>query len=352
MALFNKNLQIDFLRQIESDKHKNDLADLNLKIFGRKGAIAKLTKKIKELPLNDRPEIGRFINETKKILEQALQNKKTELDNTDKLENRDFDPTLPAEKLQKGHLHITTYAVREIERIFKEIGFARRRYPEIETDWYAFESLNMPKNHPARDEWETFFIVGDANKKAKVDSQRSNQSRLVLTPHTSSGLAREMEKGILPIRMMNISKCYRRQIDICHIPMFHQFEGFVIDKKINFGHLKWTLEYFAQNFFGIKRKVRLRPSHFQFTEPSFEVDISCGLCSGLGCKYCKAGWSELGGAGMVHPNVLRAGQVDSKKYTGFAFGWGVERVYMMRQGLSVPDLRMLYENDLRFLEQF
>ena len=155
-----------------------------------------------------------------------------------------------------------------------------------------------------------------------------------------------------PIRMINISKCYRPNWDATHTPMFHQFDGLLIDKGVTIAHLIGTLDYFAKNFFGPTRRVRIRPFHFQFTEPSFEVDISCGVCDGKGCKLCKAGWHELGGAGMVHPNVLRAGKVDPNKYSGFAFGWGVERCYMMKEGLSVPDIRVLYENDVRFLRQF
>jgi len=155
-----------------------------------------------------------------------------------------------------------------------------------------------------------------------------------------------------PIRMLNIAKCYRRQIDASHVPMFHQFEGLVIDKGISVAHLKGTLDYFARNFFGASRKTRLRPFHFQFTEPSFEVDVSCGICFGKGCKVCKGGWLELGGAGMVHPTVLKNGGIDPKEYSGFAFGWGVERTYMMKSGLSIPDIRLLYSSDLKFLRQF
>jgi phenylalanyl-tRNA synthetase alpha chain len=175
---------------------------------------------------------------------------------------------------------------------------------------------------------------------------------MVLTPHTSNGQVREMEKGVLPIRMINIAKCYRRQIDISHVPMFHQFEGLYIDKNISIGHLKGVLDYFAQQFFGKERKTRIRPFHFQFTEPSFEVDISCGICNGTGCKLCKEGWLELGGAGMVHPNVLKAGNIDTDRYNGFAFGWGVERSFMMKSGTSLDDVRLINSNDVRFLEQF
>ncbi|GAF85886.1 unnamed protein product, partial [marine sediment metagenome] len=217
------------------------------------------------------------------------------------------------------------------------------RYPEVEWDWYSFGALNFPKDHPARDEWETFFVD------AKPDSKLGH---MLLTPHTSSGQIREMENVKPPIRMINIAKCYRRQLDVSHYPMFHQFEGFVIDKGINITHLKGTLDYFAKSFYGQGVKSRIRPYHFQFTEPSFEVDFSCTICLGRGCKVCGNGWLEIGGAGVVHPSVLMAGGVDPKKYTGFAFGWGVERALMMKPGLNIDDLRTLYSTKLEILKQF
>ena len=252
------------------------------------------------------------------------------------MKKEQLDITQPGVKQNIGHLHIITQAIWEIEEIFNSLGFYRVGYPEVETDWYAFKSLNMPQNHPARDEWETFFITPN----------------IVLTPHTSSGQVREMEKGKLPIKMINISKCYRRQIDISHIPMFHQFEGLYVDKNVSISQLKGVLDYFVKKFFGPDRKIRLRPFNFRFTEPSFEVDISCSICNGKGCRLCKAGWVELGGAGMVHPQVLKNGGINPDKYTGLAFGWGVERVYMMKSGLKIPDIRLIYQNDLRFLNQF
>jgi phenylalanyl-tRNA synthetase alpha chain len=224
----------------------------------------------------------------------------------------------------------------------------------VDWDWYPFESLNMPPHHPARDEWETFFIEYPGKP-----SRDPHKQKMVLTPHTSNGQVREMEKGKLPIRMINIAKCYRRQIDVSHTPMFHQFEGLYVDTNVSIAHLKGVLDYFAQHFFGPARKTRLRPFHFQFTEPSFEVDISCGICNGTGklkdgspCKLCKSGWLELGGAGMVHPVVLKNGGVDPDIYSGFAFGWGVERTFMMKSGTQLDDIRLLYSNDVRFLEQF
>ncbi|MDO8560559.1 MAG: phenylalanine--tRNA ligase subunit alpha, partial [bacterium] len=262
----------------------------------------------------------------------------------------DLDVSQPGIVPRVGHRHLVSQAIDEITAIFERIGFQRSRYPEVDWEYYAFAALNMPADHPARDEWETFFV--DAEPLGKW-------GRRVLTPHTSNGQVREMEQYRPPIRMVNIGKCYRRQIDVSHVPMFYQFEGLVVDEGITMAHLVGTLDYFAKAFFGPDRKIRIRPYHFQFTEPSIEIDINCAVCGGRGiladgkvCRLCKQGWLELGGAGMVHPNVLKAGKVDPKIYSGFAFGWGVERCFLMKSGLQIPDIRMLYENDLRFLQQF
>ncbi|MBI3379216.1 phenylalanine--tRNA ligase subunit alpha [Candidatus Gottesmanbacteria bacterium] len=318
------------------------LNELYLDIFGQSGKFTNLTKKLKTLSASEKPQIGRLLNEVKKELETAFEKHKSIIRNFKLAEW--IDVTASGSGPSTGHLHIVSQAIAEITEIFERIGFTRMRYPEIDWDWYSFESLNMPVNHPARDDFETFFIDLPSNPKL---------GKVVLSPHTSSGQVREMERVKKPpIRMINIAKCYRPNWDISHTPMFHQFEGLVIDKNINITHLKGTFDYFAKEFFGKERKIRLRPFHFQFTEPSFEVDITCGICSGRGCRFCKDGWLELGGSGMVHPNVLRAGNIDPDVYTGYAFGWGVERTYMMKQGLKIDDLRLLYSNDIRFLEQF
>jgi len=338
-----EKIQTKALADLATVKTKADLEIFRVQYLGRKGELADAMKKIKDVPQEEKPETGRLANKIKRDLEEIFSVKQKEIGVPK--DQIFIDITQPGRKMAVGHLHLVTQAIREIERIFSSLGFIRRRYPEIETDYYAFSALNMPEDHPARDEWETFFIRNQ-------ESGIRNQERLVLTPHTSSGQVREMENRSLPIRMMNISKCYRRQIDLSHTPMFHQFEGLVVDRGIQFVHLKGVLEYFCRGFFGKERKIRLRPFHFRFTEPSFEVDVTCGLCGGRGCRYCKQGWSELGGAGMVHPSVLSAGGLDPCKVTGFAFGWGVERCYLMKEGLLIPDLRMFYQNDLRFLEQF
>lgn len=328
------------LAQITGAKDNSELEQIRIDLFGRSGKITDLVKRIKNVPQRDRQQVGILINETKQTLEDLI----TEQKNSFKENAREwFDPTVPGIKPKIGHLHLVTQAIQEISRVFEGIGFERVRYPEVEWDLYAFEGLNMPKGHPARDEWETFFVDTPEDPKS---------GKIVLTPHTSNGQVREMLGKPLPIRMINISKAYRRQSDVSHVSMFHQFEGLVVDENISIVNLKGTLDYFAQTFFDKKRKTRLRPYHFQFTEPSFEIDISCDNCAGAGCKICKSGWLELGGAGMVHPNVLKAGGVDPSKYSGFAFGWGVERTYMMKSGIHIPDIRLLYSADLRFLQQF
>ena len=316
---------------------------LRIELLGAKSELSKLTKQIRFVPAVDRAQAGTVVNQVKQTILQALAARGTTQAPKTTLS---FDPTMPGIEPPEGHLHIVTQAIQEITRIFERISFIRVRHPEVDWDWYAFGALNMPENHPARDEWETFFIQ---NEKLKVKSEMF--SRIVLTPHTSNGQVREMEKKTLPIRMINIAKCYRRQIDVSHTPMFHQFEGLYIDRHVSISHLKGVLDYFAKQFFGPQRKTRIRPFHFQFTEPSFEVDVTCGVCNGRGCKLCKEGWLELGGAGMVHPNVLKNGNV-SAGYNGFAFGWGVERCFMMKAGTQLDDIRLLYSNDVRFLEQF
>lgn len=314
---------------------------LRAELLGSKSELAKLTKQIRLVPAVDRAQVGTVVNQVKQTILQALAARGTTQQTKTTLS---FDPTMPGIELPDGHLHIVTQAIEEITRIFERISFIRVRHPEVDWDWYAFGALNMPENHPARDEWETFFIQGHG-----IGDKRQ---KIVLTPHTSNGQVREMEKGVLPIRMINIAKCYRRQIDVSHTPMFHQFEGLYVDHNVSISHLKGVLDYFAKQFFGPTRKTRIRPFHFQFTEPSFEVDVTCGVCLGKGCKLCKGGWLELGGAGMVHPVVLKNGGVDPATYSGFAFGWGIERCFMMKAGTQLDDIRLLYSNDVRFLEQF
>jgi len=320
---------------------------LHIKYLGKNGSFKKLSSLIKEVPADQKKLFGQELNQ----LKQKIEKKITELENHQETQAR-IDLTLPGKKQKIGHLHPISQAIEEISQIFEKVGFNRVRYPEVDFDYYVFEALNMPKNHPARDEWETFFVDTKPDEK---------MGKMVLTTHTSNGQVREMErlKSKPPIRMINVARTYRRQSDATHTQMFHQFEGLVIDKGINIQHLKGTLDYFAESFYGPGTKSRIRPFHFKFTEPSFEVDFSCHICGGSGklssgesCRFCKSGWHEVGGAGMVHPNVLKAGGIDSDIYTGFAFGWGVERTYTLKKGLNIDDIRLFYSGNLEFLEQF
>lgn len=342
MAINNLEIIEDIKKRFKKDisgvDSTREIELLDIKYLGRQGEINIL---FKTLPIKTDPRIGKEINALKNFCKEQLSKKLSSfLVQTPK---ESFDVTIPGTQFPKGSRHLITQAIEEIEKIFSELGFVRRRYPEVETDWYYAEGLNIPKDHPARDDQETFYVAED----------------IVLTAHTSNGQLREMEYvKTPPIKMINIGKTYRRQTDSSHSPMFHQFEGLLVDKNINISHLLGVTDYFAKSYFGNDRAVRLRPHHFQFTEPSFEIDISCGYCGGKGvvgnspCKLCKSGWLELGGAGMVHPNVLKNGGIDPNIYSGFAFGWGVERVLMMKSGINLPDLRLLYTDDLRFLKQF
>ncbi len=341
------------LSQFQAERKQLNAEQLSIKYLGKKGLFNELAGQIKNLKRSeDKKEFGQILNQLKKDLETALADSQKQRE----LVHERLDLSLPGIKSNSGHLHPVSQAIEEISQIFERIGFVRGDYPEVDWDHYVFAALNLPANHPARDEWETFFVDQPADPKL---------GKVVLTTHTSNGQVREMErvKGRLPIRMINISRCYRRQSDNTHTQMFHQFEGLVIDQDINIQHLKGTIDYFAKEFFGPETKSRIRPFHFQFTEPSFEVDFSCQICGGTGyvkdennkkvnCRFCKSGWHEVGGAGMVHPNVLTAGGIDSKKYRGFAFGWGVERSYTLKQGLNLDDIRLFYSAERDFLEQF
>lgn len=320
---------------------QDDLERVKTEYLGRSGKLAEITKQLKTVPQEERKQVGILLNDVKTTITLAYEEQASTYKQKG---NQINDPTMPGIQPEIGSLHLVTQAIQEISDVFKQIGFSRVRYPEVEWDWFSFEALNFDKLHPARDDWETFFVDTKPHK---------TKGPMLLTPHTSSGQVREMLRiKNPPIRMINIAKCYRRQSDVSHTQMFHQFEGLVIDKGITISNLKGTLTYFAKMFFGEDREIRLRPYNFPFTEPSFEVDISCDICNGKGCRLCKEGWLELAGAGMVHPNVLRHGGIDPNEYTGFAFGAGVERVLMMKSGLKVPDLRLLYSTDLRFLRQF
>jgi len=332
-----KQTRQELKKDLKLIKNLSQLESISVKYLGRKGKINQL---FQSLSPQEKANYGRSLNQLKKEIKENIDQTKTLLLNIK--HSQKIDVTIPGIKPPEGHLHLITQAIEEIEDIFRSLGFVRRRYPEVETDWYYAEGLNIPKDHPARDDQETFYINEDT----------------VLTAHTSNGQLREMERvKTPPIKMINIGKTYRRQASNTHSPMFHQFEGLMIDRGLNITHLIGVSNYFARQYFGPDRQIRLRPHHFQFTEPSFEVDINCSVCKGSGkkgnqtCPVCKAGWLELGGAGMVHPQVLKNGGIDPKKYSGFAFGWGIERIIMMKHQVS-NNLRDLYLPDLRFLTQF
>ncbi len=343
-----QNTKNEIIARLADAKTPEEVENIRVLYLGRHGKLTLLVKNIKEVPQNERAAIGKVINEAKETIDREI---KARLNGFKSSARKWFDPTIPGDKTRSGHLHLISQTISEIAAVFEKIGFTRVRYPEVEWDYFSFEALNFDKMHPARDDWETFFIDEPTSTK---------YGPMLLTPHTSSGQVREMLRVKKPpIRMINIAKCYRRQSDASHAPMFHQFEGLVVDRGISIVHLRGTLDHFARSFFGPGRSTRIRPYNFPFTEPSFEVDISCGNCLGKGklpdgsmCKLCKEGWLEIGGCGMVHPNVLSHGKINPEEFTGFAFGWGVERVLLMKSGLKIPDLRLLYSTDLRFLEQF
>ncbi len=335
-----------FERDLLSVKDNEGLEALRVKYLGRKSEFNNIMRALKDMDDEARREAGKLANSAKEKMESDIEGKMGELERK-RFENlasdERIDISLPGVAPEQGHLHMTTTAIRDIEHIFERLGFTRVRHPEVEWEHFAFEVLRIGVDHPARDNWETFFMDAPAD---------SEKGKMILTPHTTNGDVREMLRGELPIRMMNINKTYRRQSDVSHVPMFHQFEGLLVDKGVTVTHLKGLFDHFAKSYFGPDREIRLRPHHFRFTEPSFEVDISCGLCLGEGCRMCGEGWVELGGAGMLHPDVLKAGGIDPDVYTALAFGWGVERTASMKSGLNISDLRVMYKNDIRFLKQF
>lgn len=322
------------LENIQNSKHEKDLEFWQIKYLGRKSELSLALKNLGKLKPEERAKIGKLVNDIKKEVEEALKAKKADFKNVGE-EEKWLDKTIPGTKIDYGHLHPITLVYQEIFEIFGNLGFQIVEGPDIETDWYNFEALNLDKDHPARDTQDSFFI----------------SSEIVLRTHTSPVQIRTMQKQKPPIRIIVPGRTYRRDMDVTHTPMFHQLEGLLVDEEVTFTDLKGTLDYFVKAFFGASRKTRFRPHYFPFTEPSAEADVSCGICGGKGCRSCKySGWLEILGAGMVHPNVLKNGGIDPKKYQGFAFGMGIERLAMLKY--NIDDTRLFYENDLRFLEQF
>jgi len=331
-----KNLETNLRERINSAKTKEEIEKIRIELLGRKrGEITLLLKKIPELPLKDRPRVGNLLNKLKKEAEQLLQKKEESFKKGEKVLKK-IDITLPGKIPLIGKVHPINQVLNEIKDIFIGLGFEVVVGPEIETEYYNFEALNMPKYHPARDEQDSFYI----------------DSTHLLRTQTSPVQIRVMEKSQPPIRMISPGLCYRRDaIDASHFPVFHQVEGLAVDKNITFADLKGTLTYFVHQMFGKNTRLRFRPSYFPFTEPSAEVDISCIICGGSGCSVCSnKGWLEILGSGMVDPEVFKKVGYDPEKYQGFAFGMGVERICMLKYGID--DIRLFFQNDLRFLSQF
>ncbi len=327
------------MERIEASDAPEKLNEARVNFLGKKGKLTALKKSMKDVVPEDRPKVGQMVNEVSEKIEKKLEVVRTDLERKlreKKLEAEVIDVTLPAKKNVIGHRHPNTIALEEVERIFVGMGYEVVEGPEIELDLYNFEKLNIPANHPAKDEQDTFYINSD----------------IVLRTQTSPVQARVMEQGKLPIRMIAPGRVFRSdEVDATHSPSFHQIEGLVIDKHITFADLKGTLEEFAKELFGEETRTKFRPHHFPFTEPSAEVDVSCFKCGGTGCRFCKgSGWIEILGCGMVHPHVLEMCGIDPDEYTGFAFGVGLERIALLKY--EIDDMRLLYENDYRFLKQF
>ena len=329
----------DALSQIETSEGLDKLNDIRVAFLGKKGELTSVLKSMKDVAPEDRPKVGQLVNEARKDIEAKLEAKKTAFAKAlreEKMKAEVIDVTLPGKKPKLGHRHPNTIALEEVEKIFVGLGYEVVEGPEVEYDYYNFEALNIPANHPAKDEQDTFYVTND----------------ILLRTQTSPVQVRTMEKGKLPIRMIAPGRVFRSdEVDATHSPSFHQIEGMIVDKGITFADLKGTLAQFAKELFGEKTKVKFRPHHFPFTEPSAEVDVSCFKCGGEGCRFCKgSGWIEILGCGMVHPKVLKMSGIDPDVYSGFAFGIGLERITLLKY--EIDDMRLLYENDIRFLKQF
>ena len=314
------------------------LQNLKAKYLGRVGVITDLLKGLREVPQSERPEMGRLINDSKSIIEDIFDEKlsiiKEDKKQKELLEEK-LDVTLPGRGFHLGAKHPVTQVMEQVVGIFEKMGFQVAEGPEVELDYYNFEALNIPPDHPARDMQDTFYISDD----------------MVLRTHTSPVQIRVMEKQKPPIKIIAPGKVYRCDSDVSHTPMFHQVEGLLVDEKVTFGDLKGVLTEFVRLMFGENLKVRFRPSFFPFTEPSAELDIECVICGGNGCRVCKdMGWLEILGCGMVDPEVFKSVNYDPDLYSGFAFGMGIERITMLKFGIN--DIRLFFENDLRFLKQF
>ena len=335
-----KTIAENAIKEIENAQNANSLYDIRVKYLGKKGEFTAVLRGMKDLSSEQRPIIGGMVNKFKEKLEELISEKEKQFAEQElqrKLKEEKVDVTLPANKVTRGSKHPLNRVIEEIEDLFVSMGYDVVDGPELETDEYCFERLNLPKGHPARDMQDSFYIT----------------TEYLLRTQTSSVQARAMMSNTekTPIRIIVPGKTYRREDDATHSHQFNQVEGLVVDENITLAHLKGTLEVFMRKLLGEKTELRFRPSYFPFTEPSYEVDVSCFKCGGKGCNLCKqTGWIELLGAGMVHPNVLKMNGYDPEKYTGFAFGTGLDRLAMFKYGIT--DMRYLYRNDVRFLKQF
>jgi phenylalanyl-tRNA synthetase alpha chain len=343
--------QKEALEQIAKAPDEGKLEQLRIQFLGRKAALSRELSRVGGLPPDERRQSGQKANSLKRAIQEALELRRKELRSAGAgslAVAEAIDLTFPATGVRRGHPHPVTRVMRDMEEIFRGLGYDIARGPEVETDYYAFEALNIPVGHPARDGFDTFFVA-PADTEEEIDA--SAEGKVLLRPHTSPMQIRYMETHKPPIKVVIPGKTYRRDNDATHVPVFHQLEGLMVDEGVTVADLKGTLEYFARAMFGDERRIRLRPDHFPFTEPSLEVHVSCFQCNGKGCSLCRhSGWIEILGSGMVHPNVLRFGGVDPDRYTGFAFGMGIDRIAMLKYG--VPDLRTMLESDVRFIRQF
>ena len=335
------SLTTEALAAIGRAPSEDDLARIEQEYLGRKnGQVSRLLSNIAQLPPVEKASLGKAANEAKRAIEAALAARRAELETArlaDLAETEAIDITFPGPPPERGHIHVLTQVRRQIETVLESLGYQVELGPEVETEWYNFEALNIAEGHPARENWDSFYFSHE----------------LLLRAHTSPVQIRAMQRiKEPPIYIITPGRCYRRDPpEATRLPYFSQVEGLAVDKGLTVGDMKGTLLYMIQSLYGRDRKVRVRPSYFPFTEPSFEFDVSCGICGGIGCKSCRhKGWLEVGGCGMVHPQVLRSGGIDPTQWNGYAWGFGIERMAMLKH--DVDDIRLFYESDLRFLEQF
>lgn len=338
------NIRIEAKKKIELSKDRADLELIFQQYLGKKGKISQIFNFIANLPKEKRKEAGIKINELKNELKSFVENKKNEFkENWKSVEKNEifFDETAPGLKIHLGHLHPISIVCRKIEALFERLGFSVVEGPEIEDEWHNFDALNIPKDHPARDMWNTFWLKRDEKKE-----------KLLLRTHTSPVQIRYMEKNKPPLRIVAPGRIFRYEAtDASHEINFYQIEGLMVDREVNFANFRAVIEEFFRAFFGEETEIRFRASYFPFTEPSVEIDVRCTICKGFGCNVCSdKEWIEVAGAGMVHPNVFNSVKINPKKWRGFAFGMGLDRLVMMKY--RIEDVRMLYSGDIRFLTQF